>query len=253
MVFSMSVVTSAKDLTSLRKSGQILAQTLESIRQLVKPGMTTLELDVAAADLIKRAKAKPAFLGYQGFPNVLCASVNNEVVHTIPSDRVLEEGDIIGLDLGVSVNGMITDAAITVMVGKVKPEVKRLVEMTRTSLDKGMEAIRPDNRIGDISNAIERAVAPFKYGIVHALVGHGVGYALHEEPRIPNFGRPGTGPHLKVGMVIAVEPMITLGEPDVVFGDDGWRVTTADGSWSAHFEHTILVTTDGHEVLTQLR
>lgn len=252
MVFFMSLVTSEKDLRSLRKSGQILAQTLQAASALVKPGMTTLELDVAAADLIKKAKAKPAFLGYQGYPNVLCASVNNEVVHTIPSDRVLVEGDIVGLDLGVSVNGMITDAAVTVMVGQVKPEIKRLVEITRTSLQKGIEVIRPTNRIGDISNAIERTISPFKYGIVHALVGHGVGYALHEEPRIPNFGRPGTGPHLKPGMVIAVEPMINLGEPDVVFGDDGWRVTTADGSWSAHFEHTILVTADGHEVITQL-
>lgn len=248
----MSLVTSQKDLTSLRKSGQILAATLQQISALVKPGVTTLELDRAAAKLIKAAKGKAAFLGYEGYPAVLCTSVNDEVVHTIPGDRVLVDGDIIGLDLGVSVNGMITDAAVTVMVGKVKPEVKRLVEATRVSLDKGIEVIVPGNRIGDISAAVEKAIKPFNYGIVRALVGHGVGYKLHEEPRIPNFGRPGVGPQLKPGMVIAVEPMINLGDAEVVFGDDGWRVTTLDGSWSAHFEHTILVTEHGHEVLTQL-
>ncbi|MEK7540581.1 MAG: type I methionyl aminopeptidase [Patescibacteria group bacterium] len=248
----MSLVTKPKDLEALKKSGRILAQTLQAVAPLVVPGVTTLELDKAVAKMIKQAKAKPAFLGYQGYPKVLCASVNDEVVHTIPSDRVLKEGDIIGLDLGVSVDGMITDAAITVMVGKVKPEVQRLVEMTKISLDKGIEMIRPDNRIGDISHAIEQTLAPFGYGIVHALVGHGVGYALHEDPRIPNYGRAGTGLSLKPGMVLAVEPMINLGEPDVLFGDDGWRVTTADGSWSAHFEHTILVTQNGHEVLTRI-
>lgn len=248
----MSLVTKPKDLEALRKSGRILAQTLQTLKSLVVPGVTTLELDKAAAKFIKQAKAKPAFLGYQGYPRVLCASVNDEVVHAIPSERILQEGDVIGLDLGVSVDGMITDAALTVMVGKVTPEVQRLVEITQTSLNKGIEMIRPGNRIGDISHAIEQTVTPFGYGIVHALVGHGVGYALHEDPRIPNFGRAGTGPHLKAGMVLAVEPMINLGEPDVLFGDDGWRVTTADGSWSAHFEHTILVTENGHEVLTQL-
>lgn len=248
----MSLVTKPKDLEALRKSGRILAQTLQALVPLVIPGVTTLELDKAAAKMIKQAKAKPAFLGYQGYPKVLCASVNDEVVHTIPSERVLKEGDIIGLDLGVSVDGMITDSAITVMVGQVKPEVQRLVEMTRISLGKGIEMIRPDNRIGDISHAIEQTVAPFGYGIVHALVGHGVGYTLHEDPRIPNYGKAGTGLVLQPGMVLAVEPMINLGEPDVLFGDDGWRVTTADGSWSAHFEHTILVTQTGHEVLTRM-
>lgn len=248
----MSLVTKPKDLEALKKSGKILAQTLQALVPLVVPGVTTLELDKAAAKLIKQAKAKPAFLGYQGYPKVLCASVNDEVVHTIPSERVLKEGDIIGLDLGVSVDGMITDSAITVMVGKVKPELQRLVEVTKASLYKGIEMIRPDNRIGDISQAIEQTITPFGYGIVHALVGHGVGYSLHEDPRIPNYGRGGTGPLLKPGMVLAVEPMINLGEPDVLFGDDGWRVTTADGSWSAHFEHTILVTETGHQVLTQI-
>lgn len=248
----MSLVTKPKDLEALKKSGQILAQTLQALVPLVMPGVTTLELDKAAAKLIKQAKAKPAFLGYQGYSNVLCASVNDEVVHTIPSERVLKEGDIIGLDLGVSVDGMITDSAITVMLGKVKPELQRLVEVTKASLYKGIEMIRPDNRIGDISHAIEQTITPFGYGIVHALVGHGVGYSLHEDPRIPNYGRGGTGPLLKPGMVLAVEPMINLGEPDVLFGDDGWRVTTADGSWSAHFEHTILVTETGHQVLTQI-
>lgn len=248
----MSLVTKPKDLEALMKSGRILAQTLQALAVLVVPGVTTKELDKAAAKLIKQAKAKPAFLGYQGYPAVLCASVNDEVVHTIPSDRVLQDGDIIGLDLGVSVDGMITDSAITVTVGKVKPEVKRLVEMTKLSLDKGIEMIRPGNKIGDISHAIEQTLAPFGYGIVHALVGHGVGYALHEEPRIPNYGRPGTGAVLKPGMVLAVEPMVNLGEPDVLFGDDGWRVTTADGSWSAHFEHTILVTETGNQILTKI-
>lgn len=248
----MSLVTKPKDLEALKKSGRILAQTLQALVPLVVPGITTLELDKAAAKMIKQAKAKPAFLGYQGYPKVLCASVNDEVVHTIPSDRILKEGDIIGLDLGVSVDGMITDSAITVMVGQVKPDVQRLVEMTKLSLDKGIEMIRPGNKIGDISHAIEQTVSPFGYGIVHALVGHGVGYSLHEDPRIPNFGRAGSGPLLKPGMVLAVEPMINLGEADVLFGDDGWRVTTADGSWSAHFEHTILVTETGNEVLTHI-
>lgn len=249
----MSLVTDKKDLASLRQSGKILAQTLASLKGLVKPGVSTLDLNQVATQLIKKAKAKPAFLGYQGYPTALCASVNEEVVHTIPvADKILQVGDIVGLDLGVSVNGMITDAAVTVMVGSVKPEIQRLVEVTEKSLYNGIAMIRAGNRVGDISAAIEKTVLPFRYGVVRALVGHGVGYALHEEPRIPNYGRPGTGPHLKAGMVIAVEPMINLGEPEVVFGDDGWRVTTADGSWSAHFEHTILVTDQGYEILTTL-
>lgn len=248
----MSLVTSKKDLGALHKSGRILAETLQQLRSLVQPGITTLELDAQAQQLIKQAKAKPAFLGYQGYPKVLCTSVNDEVVHTIPSQRVLQVGDIIGLDLGVSVDGMITDAALTVCLGQVRPEIQRLVDTTQLALQRGIEVIRPTNRIGDISHAIEQTIRPFGYGIVHALVGHGVGYELHEEPRIPNFGRAGTGPQLKPGMVIAVEPMINLGQPDVIFGDDGWRVTTADGSWSAHFEHTILVTEHGHEILTRL-
>lgn len=248
----MSLVTKPKDLEALKKSGRILAQTLQALVPLVVPGVTTLELDKAAAKMIKQAKAKPAFLGYQGYPKVLCASVNDEVVHTIPSERILKDGDIIGLDLGVSVDGMITDSAITVMVGTVKSDVQRLVEITQLSLDKGIEMIRPGNKIGDISHAIEQTISPFGYGIVHALVGHGVGYSLHEDPRIPNFGQAGSGPLLKPGMVLAVEPMINLGEPDVLFGDDGWKVTTADGSWSAHFEHTILVTETGYQVLTRI-
>lgn len=246
------MVTNSDDLASLRQSGRILAQTLGRLRELVKPGVTTAALDKAAADMILAAKAEPAFLGYQKYPAVLCTSVNDEVVHTIPSDRILQEGDIVGLDLGVRVNGMITDSAITVCVGKVTPEIERLVNVTQSSLQQGIRVIQPGHKIGDISSAIQKAIQPFGYGIVRALVGHGVGYKLHEEPRIPNFGRADTGPDLQPGMVIAVEPMINIGKPDVLFGDDGWRVTTADGTWSAHFEHTILVTDHGHEVITQL-
>lgn len=211
-----------------------------------------MQLEKAAADFIAQAKVKPAFLGYNGYKNILCTSVNNEVVHCPPSTRSLTDGDIISIDAGVIVNDMYSDCAVTVPVGQVSPDAKKLIEVTRTSLyDIAKAQIKPGNTIGDIGHAIELYVQQHSYSVVRQLVGHGIGRHLHEEPSIPNYGRAHSGATLQPGMAIAVEPMVNIGGPDVVFEDE-WRVVTSDGTLSAHFEHTFLVTDSGCEVLTQL-
>ena len=241
------------EITAMRESGRILAAVLELLKNSVKPGMSTMELNAIAEKELKALGGKPAFLGYQGFPAVLCVSLNDEVVHGIPShEKVINEGDIVSLDFGVIVDSMITDAAISVIVGNPRSEEDvRLVKMTEKSLLDGINVIKAGVNVGDISEAIQKRLDSNRFGIVRDLVGHGVGHNLHEDPNIPNYGNRGTGPILKKNMTIAIEPMATLGGYGVVLGDDGWTILTSDGSRSAHFEHTVLITENGAEILTR--
>lgn len=237
----------------MREAGRIVAETLAILSEAAKPGISTGELDrIAESEIVKR-KAKPAFVGYRGFPATLCASINDEVVHGIPSPkRVLKEGDLLSLDLGAIVRGYYGDAAVTVPIGRISSKAKKLMDTTRLSLEKGIEAIRPGSRLGDVSAAVQSCVEAQGFGVVREFVGHGIGRSLHEEPAVPNFGKAGTGRRLAPGLVIAVEPMVTMGSFEVKVLEDGWTAVTADGSLAAHFEHTIAVTEDGAEVLTKL-
>ena len=236
----------------MRQAGQIVAETLAILAEAARPGVTTAELDRVAREEILHRKATPAFLGYRGFPATLCTSINEEVVHGIPrSDRVLKEGDLLSLDLGAVVRGFYADAALTVMIGVVSERARRLVEVTRTALGKGIEQVRSDVRLGDIGHAVQACVQAERMSVVREFVGHGIGRALHEEPAVPNYGRAGTGKRLPFGTVIAIEPMVTLGGPGVKILKDGWTAVTVDGSLSAHFEHTVAITKDGGEVLTR--
>ncbi len=242
---------SPKEIALMREAGSIVAYTLRVLSEHAQPGITTAELDKIAASEIAKKGALPAFLNYRGFPATLCVSVNDEVVHGIPkADKVLKNGDIVSLDFGVIVKGYFADAAVTVPVGKVTPQVQQLVTATKQSLEKGIDQMHPDKRIGDISSAVQAWVEAKGFSVVRSFVGHGIGRALHEDPPVPNFGRAGTGLRLAPGMVLAVEPMVNLGSHDVRILDDGWTAVTRDGKWSAHFEHTIAVTQDGPEILT---
>ena len=251
-------VKTTAEMRAMRESGRMLATVLQSLKASVAAGMTTKDVANQAAAELKALGGKPAFLDYQGFPDVICISVNDEVVHGIPSaDKVLEDGDILSLDFGVNYQGMITDAAITVIVGEARSQHhKQLVRATESSLMAGIAAVHDRVRTGDIGAAVEAVLQNAKlggpYGIVRDLVGHGVGHELHEDPNIPNYGRANTGPWLDKGMTIAIEPMATLGTDRVYVAEDGWTILTADGSWAAHFEHTILITEDGAEIITQL-
>ena len=247
----MIELKSADELERMRRAGQVVARLLEHVTALVRPGMKTRELDREALALIKREGAQPAFLGYRGFPASICVSVNEEVVHGIPGDRKIQEGDLVSVDAGAVVDGFYADAAITVMVGAVTPEARRLTEATRRALACGIRQAVAGNRLSDISHAVQDAVDQEGFGIVREFVGHGIGRALHEDPPIPNFGPPHMGPRLKAGMVLAIEPMVTLGGPDVQVLDDGWTAVTKDGSLAAHFEHTVAVTDRGPEILTE--
>ena len=239
------------EIEAMRTSGNMLATVLQHLRQEVKAGQTTKDLANLAAARLEELGGKPAFLGYQGFPDVSRISVNDEVVHGIPGDTVLKNGDIVGLDFGVVVDGMITDGAITVVVGgKADQKIMELVRDTEASMLAGIETLRDGVRVGDIGFAVEAVLNRGGYGIVRDLVGHGVGHELHEDPNIPNYGRKGNGPTLRAGMTIAIEPMATLGGDDVVLANDQWTIQTRDGSRSAHFEHTVLITEDGYEILT---
>lgn len=246
----MAIITDPQDLASLKRSGQLLAATLRSVAKRVKPGVSTLELDTEAERLIRAGGGEPSFLGYQGYPASLCVSVNDEVVHGIPSDRVLKDGDLMTLDLGVIIDGWYTDAAITVPVGTISPTAKKLMDATKRSLDIAIKAAVVGARVGDIGAAVQRVIDPTGFGIVRELCGHGVGRAVHEEPQIPNYGRAGSGPLLQAGMVIAIEPMITAGAPGVHTLDDGWTVVTNDSSLAAHYEHTLVVTERGPLIVT---
>jgi methionyl aminopeptidase len=243
---------SPQAIARMREAGGILVEAMGLCREMAKPGVSTLEIDQEVDSLIRRAKAKPAFKGYRGFPATICASINEEVVHGIPAaHRRLKEGDIVGLDLGCIVDGYYADAAITVPIGEVTPEVQRLLDVTRESLDRAIARVRPGNRLGDVSAAVQHHVEAAGFGVVRAFVGHGIGRQLHEDPQIPNFGEPGKGPVLRPGMVLAIEPMVTLGHWGVRVLADRWTAVTEDGGWAAHFEHTVAVTESGPDILTR--
>ena len=247
----MIELKSAREIGLMRRAGHILADVVERLRTSVKPGLSTLEIDEDIEDFIRGRGAKPAFKGYRGFPATVCISINEEVVHGIPSaHRHVKEGDIVGLDLGCIVEGYYADCAFTLAVGEVPPRVQELLDATRGSLEAGIAECRPGRRLSDVSHAIQSHVESHGFSVVRAFVGHGIGRALHEEPQVPNFGDPGRGPQLRPGMVLAIEPMVTMGSWEVRILDDGWTAVTRDGSLAAHFEHTIAVTEAGSEVLT---
>lgn len=243
-------VKTSQEIEDMRTSGKMLAQVLQYLKSEIVIGQTTKQLaDIAAAKL-KELGGKPAFLGYNGFPDVICISVNDEVVHGIPGGYVIQDGDIVGLDFGVDYNGMITDAAISVCVGESNGEKRRLLKGTEEALNAGMNALKDGVKTGDIGASVEKVMTKYGFGIVRDLVGHGVGHSVHEQPDIPNYGVKGAGDTLSAGMTICIEPMSTLGGDRVVLDKDGWTIKTYDGSLSAHFEHTILITKDGAEILT---
>lgn len=244
------IIKSDREIAIMRQAGRIVATVLELLKWELRPGMKTKELDVIVARELKKLGAKPSFKGYRGFPANLCVSVNDEIVHGIPGERILYEGDIVSLDLGDIFKGFQGDAALTVGVGKVGPQAKELMETTEGALKAGIAAAYPEARLGDISVAIQNYAESRGYSVVREYTGHGIGREMHEEPQIPNFGLPGTGPVLKRGMTLAIEPMVNIGDWHTRLRDDHWTVLTADGSLSAHFEHTIAITDDGPEVLT---
>ncbi len=247
----MIVLKSAREIALMRRAGHILAAVVERLRASVRPGMSTLDIDEDVEAYIHREGAAPAFKGYRGFPATVCVSINEEVVHGIPSPRrKIHEGDIVGLDLGCIVEGYYADCAFTLPVGPVPAAVQKLLDVTRESLDWAIQECRPERRLSDVSHAVQSHVEAHGFSIVRAFVGHGIGRALHEEPQIPNFGDPGRGPQLRAGMVLAIEPMVTMGSWEVRILDDGWTAVTQDGSLAAHFEHTVAVTENGPEVLT---
>ncbi len=247
----MISIKSEEEVELLRIAGEITGSTHNYLKPYIKPGITTLELDKLAEDYILSRGATPSFKGYDGFPGTVCASINNEVVHGIPSGRTLKEGDIITLDIGACWKGYHGDSAWTYAVGEISDKKKYLLEHTEKSLFKGLEAIHDGCHVGDIGYAVSKYAKEHGLGVVRELVGHGVGTDVHEEPDVPNYGARGTGPVLKEGMVIAVEPMLNLGTRKVYILEDGWTIITADGKPSAHFEHTVLVTKDGYEILTR--
>ena len=247
----MIELKSAREIGLMRAGGHILADVMDRLRELVKPGLSTLEIDEDVEAFIRSRGAVPAFKGYRGFPATVCISINEEVVHGIPSaHRRLKEGDIVGLDLGCIVEGYYADCAFTLAIGDVPPKVQQLLDVTRESLDVAIAECRAGRRLSDVSHAVQAHVEGHGFGVVRQFVGHGIGRALHEDPQIPNFGEPGRGPQLRPGMVLAIEPMVTMGSWEVKVLDDGWTAVTRDGSLAAHFEHTIAVTDDAPEVLT---
>ncbi len=242
---------SADEVARIRDACAIVRDVLAEVAEAVEPGVTTGEIDRLAEALTEARGAKPAFKGYHGYPAVLCISLNDEVVHGIPSPgRRLRSGDIVGLDFGVVYRGWFGDSAVTVPVGKISASARRLLDTTREALGAGIDAVRPDGRLGDVGAAVQRHVEAKGYSVVRDFVGHGIGRKLHEPPQVPNFGAPRSGPRLRPGMVLAIEPMVNAGGPDVRVLGDGWTAVTVDGSLSAHFEHTVAVTEDGPAVLT---
>jgi methionyl aminopeptidase len=251
-VNQVSIKTEA-EIESMRQGGRMLAQVLETVVAAVRPGITAAELSKLAGREIERLGGEAAFLGHEGFPAPICISINDAVVHGIPGRDVLREGDIVGLDFGVRYQGMLTDGAVTVPVGQVTAEAQRLLDATIEARAAGVAAARAGNRVGDVSAAIERVLRREKLGVIQELVGHGVGYDLWEEPNIPNYGKAHSGPRLKPGMTLAIEPMATLGDRHIVMEPDGWTVRTKDGSLATQFEHTVLITPEGPpEILTQV-
>jgi methionyl aminopeptidase len=247
------VLKSAREIGHMRAAGRILAEVKDLLRGLVRAGISTKEIDVAVESFLRARGTKPAFKGYRGFPATVCTSINEEVVHGIPSlKRKLAEGDVIGLDLGCIVEGYYADCAITLPVGAVPPRVQELLDVTRESLDKAIVQCRPGNRLGDVSHAVQTHCEGHGFAVVRAFVGHGIGRALHEDPQVPNFGEAGRGAILRAGMVLAIEPMVTMGSCEVRILADRWTAVTEDGSLAAHFEDTIAITEAGPEVLTRV-
>jgi len=244
------VTKSDAELAIMREAGRITAAALRVVAGAVKPGVTTAQLDALAEETIRAAGAKPAFKGYHGFPGTLCTSVDGQVVHGIPGPRVLREGEILSVDCGAIVDGYYGDSAMTFPVGQVSVEARRLMDVTRESLEAGIARCVPGMRLYDISAAVQTVAEAAGFSIVREYVGHGIGRSMHEDPQVPNYGKAGTGPTLKPGMVLAIEPMVNAGRADVHSLDDGWTVVTVDGSMSAHFEHTVAVTEHGPMVLT---
>lgn len=248
----MIITKTPREIAIMREAGQIVARTHQVLKEHIKPGITTLELDRIAEEYIRSQGATPSFKGYNGFTGSVCASVNEELVHGIPGKRVLNDGDIISIDIGAYYNGYHGDSAWTYPVGTISEETQQLLDVTEESLYKGLEHAKAGQRLTDISHAIQSYVESHDFSVVREYVGHGVGQNLHEEPQIPHYGPPGKGPRLKTGMTLAIEPMVNAGQRYVRTLADNWTVVTVDGSMCAHFEHTIAITDDGYEILTKL-
>jgi methionyl aminopeptidase len=250
----MVICKSSVELEKMHQAGLIVWGALEKMKAMVKPGVSTKELDEFAEDYTVEHHARPAFKGYRGYPGSVCTSINQEVVHGIPSgSRRLRDGDILSMDFGVELNGYFGDAALTVPVGKISPEREKLLRVTRESLDRAIEKVRVGKRLGDVSSAVQEWVERNGFSVVREFVGHGIGTRMHEEPQVPNYGKSGQGPRLQEGMVLAIEPMVNVGGPAVKVLSDDWTAVTADGSDSAHFEHTVAVTANGPWILTRPR
>jgi methionyl aminopeptidase len=246
----MIIKKTADEIEQMAASGAILARCLQMLRAKARPGVTTGELDEAAERFIRSQGAEPAFKGYRGFPGSICSSPNSMIVHGIPGSYKLQRGDILSIDVGVILNGWVSDAAVTIPIGSATPIATRLMQTTRESLFEAVDHVRPGNHLGDISAAVQRKVEADGFAVVRSLVGHGVGREMHEDPQIPNYGDPGTGPELEEGMVLAIEPMTTAGEDGIRVGSDNWSVYSEDGSLACHFEHTVAVTAEGPRILT---
>ena len=246
----MVTLKSARELETMRRSGKITAKVLTDLMKAVRPGLSTRDIDQMAEKGIRELGGVPTFMGYHGYPASICASVNAEVVHGIPGDYVLREGDLLSIDIGTTLDGYVSDSAVTVPVGAVSAEAQRLLDVTQESLMCGIAEMQAGNRLGDIGAAVQQHAEKHGYGVVRELVGHGVGQEMHEEPQVPNYGERGMGMKLRPGLVLAIEPMITQGDYRVKVLKDGWTVVTADGKLAAHFEHTIAVTQDGPRILT---
>lgn len=249
----MIIIKNSEEINKIKKSCFIVAKVLDELRGYIREGLTTKKIEQFIENLIIKMGGKPAFKGYRGYPASACISVNEQVVHGIPSEKVvINEGDIVSVDVGVILDGFYGDAAYTYGVGRISEGAKRLLEITEESLYKGIEKAKIGNRIGDISAAIQKHVESHGFSVVRAFVGHGIGRALHEEPQVPNFGRENTGPKLRAGMTLAIEPMVNMGTYEITILSDGWTAVTRDGSLSAHFEHTIAITENEPEILTKL-
>jgi methionyl aminopeptidase len=239
------------EIEMMARAGRVLASVVEELRAACSQGVRTIELDRLADRRIRAAGARPGFLGYHGFPNSICVSINDEAVHGIPAKRKIEDGDIVSLDLGLVLDGFWADMGCTVGVGRISPEARRLIEVTEKALEAGIQQARPGGRLHDISAAVQRSAESAGFSVIRQFVGHGIGRQMHEDPQLPNFGVEGTGPELRTGMTLAIEPMVNQGGPDVYIKPDGWTVCTSDGSLSAYFEHTVAVAKDGPRVLTR--
>jgi len=246
----MIIRKTAAEIERMARAGRVVVDTLALIGEHVRPGTTTAELDALADQFIRSHGGSPTFKGYRGYPASICTSPNDMIVHGIPGSYALEEGDILSVDVGVTLDGYVADSAYTFAVGRIDSETERLLEVCQDALAAGIEQCQPGGRLSDISHAVQRVTEENGYSVVRALVGHGVGRAMHEDPQLPNFGPPGRGPELAAGMVFAIEPMINAGGPDIAVEDDEWSIRTADGSLSAHFEHTVAVTEEGPRILT---